>query len=175
MSYQIADDTETPRITPAVQWLIAINVAIFFLQLTVVRPSDVQQTLGSTRVQLALLFGALCALPTILALWWAPALVVFQDARMLTALRISLRAALANWRAALRYALTVFTLGAIVPMMLMTALAYVIPPPLNATLAALIVLPYLTFFLATLHISDYVSYRDVFHAGETLAPIAGAG
>ena len=31
-----------------------------------------------------------------------------------------------------------------------------------------------TFFVATLHISDYVSYRDVFHAGETLAPIAGA-
>ena len=46
MSYQITDDTETPRITPAVQWLIAINVAIYFLQLTVVRPEDVQQTLG---------------------------------------------------------------------------------------------------------------------------------
>ena len=46
MSYQIADDTETPRLTPAVQWLIAINVAIYFLQLTVVRPEDVQQTLG---------------------------------------------------------------------------------------------------------------------------------
>ena len=46
MSYQITDDTETPRITPAVQWLIAINVAISFLQLTVVRPEDVQQTLG---------------------------------------------------------------------------------------------------------------------------------
>ena len=28
------------------QWLIAINVAIYFLQLTVVRPEDVQQTLG---------------------------------------------------------------------------------------------------------------------------------
>src|SRR5690348_13557079 len=46
MSYLITDDTETPRITPAVQWLIAINVAIYFLQLTVVRPEDVQQTLG---------------------------------------------------------------------------------------------------------------------------------
>ena len=46
MSYQIADDTDTPRITPAVQWLIAINIAIYFLQLTVVRPEDVQQTLG---------------------------------------------------------------------------------------------------------------------------------
>ncbi|HET7844204.1 MAG TPA: BPSS1780 family membrane protein [Xanthomonadales bacterium] len=134
----------------------------------------VQQTLGSTRVQLALLFGALCAVPTILALWWAPALVVFQDARTLTALRTSLRAGLANWRAALRYGLAVFTLGAVVPMIVMTLLAYVIPPPLNATLAALIVLPYLTFFVATLHISDYVSYRDVFHTGETLAPLAGA-
>jgi len=47
-----------------------------------------------------------------------------------------------------------------------------VPPPLNATIAALIVLPYLAFFISTLHIADYVSYRDVFHAGETLAPIA---
>jgi hypothetical protein len=48
-----------------------------------------------------------------------------------------------------------------------------VPPPLNATIAALIVLPYLAFFVSTLHIADYVSYRDVFHAGETLAPIGG--
>jgi hypothetical protein len=27
-------------------------------------------------------------------------------------------------------------------------------------------------FAATLHVSDYVSYRDVFHSGETLAPTA---
>jgi hypothetical protein len=27
--------------------------------------------------------------------------------------------------------------------------------------------------VSTLHIADYVSYRDVFHAGETLAPIGG--
>jgi hypothetical protein len=132
----------------------------------------VQQTLASTRVQLAMLFGALCALPTILAVWWAPALVVFQDARMLTALAASLRAAVANWRAAARYAIGVFILGAVVPTLVTTALALIIPPPLNATLAALIVLPYLTFFVATLHIADYVSYRDVFHAGETLAPIS---
>lgn len=134
----------------------------------------VQETLASSRVQLAMLFGALCALPTILALWWAPALVVFQDAPMLAALGASLRAALANWRAAVRYALGIFTMGAVVPTLATTALALIVPPPLNATLAALIVLPYLTFFVATLHISDYVSYRDVFHAGETLAPIAGS-
>ena len=40
MAYALSDETEAPRLTPAVQWLIAINVAIFFLQLTLVRASD---------------------------------------------------------------------------------------------------------------------------------------
>jgi hypothetical protein len=126
----------------------------------------VQQTLGSSRVQLAMLFGALCATPTILALWWAPALVVFQDARFSAALRGSLRAALANWRAVGSYAIGVFTLGAVVPTLLTVLLAVLVPAPLDAPLTALVVLPYVAFFVATLHIADYVSYRDVFHADE---------
>ena len=40
--------------------------------------------------------------PTLLALWCAPALVVFQDAGRGTALATSLRAALANWRPIVR-------------------------------------------------------------------------
>ena len=40
MSYSVTAEHETPRMTPAVQWLIAINVAIYFLQLTIVRPED---------------------------------------------------------------------------------------------------------------------------------------
>ena len=125
-----------------------------------------QQTLGDPRVQLAMLFGALCAAPTILALWWAPALVVFQDARFSAALRGSLRAALANWRAVASYAIVVFALGAVVPALVTLLLAVLVPPPLNATLTAVVVLPYVAFFVATLHIADYVSYRDVFHADE---------
>jgi hypothetical protein len=127
----------------------------------------VQATLGMPRVQLAMLFGALCALPTLMALWWAPALVVFQDARLGAALRASFRAALANWRPAVRYAIGVFIMGAIVPTLMTATLALLVPAPLNATLAAVLVLPYIAFFVATLHVSDYVSYRDVFHAGET--------
>ena len=126
----------------------------------------VQQTLGTPRVQLAMLFGALCALPTLMALWWAPALVVFHDAGLVAALRTSFHAAACNWRPALRYALALFVLGAIVPSLITATLAIVVPAPLNATIAAIIVLPYVAFFVATLHISDYVSYRDVFHAGE---------
>lgn len=127
-------------------------------------------TLAEPRVQLGMLFGAICALPTILAMWWAPALVVFQDARLPTALAASLRAAIANWRPLLRYAMVVFLLGGVVPSLVTSVIALVVPSPFSATVAMALLLPYLALFVTTLHISDYVSYRDVFHAGETLAP-----
>jgi hypothetical protein len=128
-------------------------------------------TLAEPRVQLGMLFGALCALPTILALWWAPALVVFQDASVGTALRASLRACLANWSALLRYAIAVFFFTAVVPSFLILLIALVVPQSLYPFFATVILLPYTACFVATLQISDYVSYRDVFHANETLAPI----
>ncbi|TMG89542.1 MAG: hypothetical protein E6H76_06690 [Betaproteobacteria bacterium] len=59
-------------------------------------PSD--ELLQSGRLQLAMLFGTACALPTLLALWFAPALVVFHDAGVISALTTSLRASVANWR-----------------------------------------------------------------------------
>jgi membrane associated rhomboid family serine protease len=40
------DDTEAPRLTRAVQWIIALNVAIYFLQLTVVGPQHMLPALG---------------------------------------------------------------------------------------------------------------------------------
>jgi len=131
-----------------------------------------QETLADPRVQIGMLFGALCAIPTVLALWWAPALVVFQDAGVLTALGASLRAAASNWRAILRYALAVFFFGGIVPSFISILIALIVPVGLYPVAAAVLLLPYLCFFVATLHIADYVSYRDVFHAGETLAPLA---
>jgi len=129
------------------------------------------ETLGDSRVQLGMLFGALCALPTILALWWAPALVVFQDASVGTALRASLRACLANWTALLRYGIAVFFFTAVVPSLLILLIALVAPQSLYPFFATVILAPYTACFVATLQISDYVSYRDVFHANETLAPI----
>ena len=129
------------------------------------------ETLVQPRVQLGMMFGAACALPTILALWWAPALVVFQDAGALTALRMSLRACLANWRPLLQYAIVAFFFGAIVPSLLVLVVALVIPASLSPEVPALLLALYSWCYIAVLQISDYVSYRDVFHAGETLAPI----
>jgi membrane associated rhomboid family serine protease len=42
----LPDDTDAPRLTRAVQWLIAINVAIYFLQLTVVGSQNMELALG---------------------------------------------------------------------------------------------------------------------------------
>jgi len=53
---------------------------------------------ASPRVEAAMLFGIVCALPTLLAVWFAPALVVFQDCGARRALATSFRAAMANWR-----------------------------------------------------------------------------
>jgi hypothetical protein len=128
--------------------------------------------LADQQVQLAMLFAAACALPVMLALWFAPALVVFQDCSAWLALRTSLVAAVANWRPISVYGLLVFFYGGVVPGIVTTLITLVAPASLAFAIALLVLLPYLFLFVATLHISDYVSYRDIFHRDETHAPDA---
>lgn len=135
------------------------------------RPTEA--VLASGRVQAAILFGAACALPTVLATWFAPALVVFHDAGARTALLTSLRAALANWRAIAVYGLAVFAFGGVVPVIAL-GVAQLIGESAAGLLSLFVVMPYLFVFVATLHISDYVSYRDVFPADEALEAAAPA-
>ena len=122
-------------------------------------------------LQRGMLFSALLMTPVLMATWWAPALVVFQDAKPGTALAASLKASLANWKPLIVYALTVFLFGGVLPGLFLGAAIVILPPTLAAVLVPALLLPYLLFFTATLHISDFVSYRDVFHAGEVLAPL----
>jgi hypothetical protein len=126
-------------------------------------PSEEVQMSG--RLQLAFLFGALCALPTILALWFAPALVVFHDAGAVSALWTSLRAALANWRPAGVFGITVLFYGGVLPA-LGAGLARFVGDTGGTIIWVGIVLPYMLVFLATFQIADYVAYRDVFHADD---------
>ena len=125
--------------------------------------------LADGQVQYAMLFAAACALPVMLALWFAPALVVFQDCSAPVALRSSLSAALANWKPIAVYGLLVFFLGGMVPGIATAVIALLVPASLAFTIALVLLLPYLFLFIATLHVSDYVSYRDIFHAGEAQA------
>jgi hypothetical protein len=126
--------------------------------------------LADVQVQYAMLFAAACALPVMLALWFAPALVVFQDCSAPVALRSSLIAALANWKPIAVYGLLVFFFGGVVPGVATAVIALVVPASVAFTIALVLLLPYLFLFIATLHVSDYVSYRDIFHHDETPAP-----
>ena len=100
---------------------------------------------------------------------------MFQDAGPGAALAASFRAALANWKPLAAYAVGVFFYGGVVTTLIFEVVTLVVPQPLGQLLVIALLLPYWLFFAATLHVSDYVSYRDVFHAGETLAPLATAG
>jgi len=64
------------------------------------------------------------------------------------------------------YGLLVFFWGGIVPALATWLIALVVPKSLAFVVALLVLMPYIFLFIATLHISDYVSYRDIFHADE---------
>jgi hypothetical protein len=125
-----------------------------------------EESLSSGPVQLAMLFGVACAMPSLLALWFAPALVVFNDAGALRAMGTSIRAAIANWRPIAVYCLAVFVLGGVLPVFALS-IAHIFGDAVAGVVALFVVVPYLFAFVATLHISDYVSYRDLFHGDES--------
>ncbi len=134
---------------------------------------EVTNALSDGALEAGMLFSALLTIPVLVATWWAPALVVFQNAGAGTALAVSFRAALANWRPLSIYGIGVFFYGVALPTLGTGLIRLLLPEGLGAVFALAILMPYVIFFVATLHISDYVSYRDVFHAGETLAPLSG--
>jgi hypothetical protein len=136
------------------------------------KEEDVAAALADGSLQAGMLFSALLTIPVLIATWWAPALVVFQNAGAGTALAVSFRAAIANFRPLAVYVLGVFFYAAALPALLTGVLVLLLQEP-GLQIAKVLLIPYGIFLAATLHISDYVSYRDVFHAGETLAPLAG--
>jgi hypothetical protein len=129
-----------------------------------------EMALGDGRVQAAMVFAAVAAIPVVLALWFAPALVVFQDCGARRALATSLAAAVANWRPVVVYALLVFFWGAFLPGIVAAAIAALLPQSTAQGVAVIVLFPYVAMFVAILHISDYVSYRDIFHPDEAAAP-----
>ena len=128
--------------------------------------AELQKSLEDPQLQFGMLFAALLSLPVLVATWWAPALIVFQDAGPGAALLTSMRAAFANWRPLAIYGLGVIFYGVVLPGLVVSALTLILPPPIAQVIVVALLMPYLLFFAACLHISDYISYRDVFHADE---------
>ena len=62
-----------------------------------------------------------------------------------------------------------FFCGAVLPGIAVALIAYLIPPAAAPWVVALTVVPYIFLFVAAQTISDYVAYRDIFHAPDAEA------
>ena len=58
------------------------------------------------------------------------------------------------------------------PAIVVTLISVVVPAPASSLLVIALLLRYSLFIAATLQVSDSVSYREGFHANETLAPLS---
>lgn len=125
-------------------------------------------TLGDPGVSAFMLVTVLLTLPVTAALWFAPALVVFADAGFAAAIRHSFQAWLRNVPAMLVYGLTL--MGGLFMVALAVSPLLIVLGEGRATLVIMLVALPVT---AVLMISDYVSYRAVFHRFEQVKRTQG--
>lgn len=150
--------------------LIAASIAVFASGITLeqVMVAEGQPKLDEMTQLRFMGITILLTLPLTAALWFAPALIVFSDATFGQALVTSARACFSNWLAMSVYGLAIFLL-------LLAVVAIAAPVLFLLKSAALMLMMLIAVPLtAVLMISDYVSYRRVFHRDEQIAPTRGA-
>ena len=149
--------------------LIAASIALFASGVTLdqVMVADGKPKLDDETQLRFMLVTIMLTLPLTAALWFAPALIVFSDASFVQALTVSARACFRNWLAMSAYGLAIF--------LLLLALLVVAAPVLYLFRSAALVLVMILAvpLTAVLMISDYVSYRRVFHREERVEPAGG--
>jgi hypothetical protein len=123
------------------------------------------KTGGETEMQaqtlLAFLYAALAlTLPLVLAFWFAPLLVAWNDLGALKALFFSVVAVFRNWRAFGIYGGAALLATAVAPGVLRAAVAS--SPFLLATASVAVSIVLVFVVMPTLFASVYVSYREVF-------------
>lgn len=146
--------------------LIAASVAVFASGITMeqVMSADGQPKMDEMTQLRFMGITILLTLPLTAALWFAPALIVFSDASFGQALITSARACFSNWLAMSIYGLAIFLL-------ILAVVAIAAPILYLFKSAALLLMMVMAVPLtAVLMISDYVSYRRVFHRQERVEP-----
>ena len=118
-------------------------------------------------IQSAMVVAALCAVPTLLALWFAPALIVFQDQPTFRALALSLSAAASNLSAVAIYGMSIFLFWVVIPGIIISICAVLFGES-GALFGVALATPITLSVVAVIHIADYVVYRDLFHHGEVI-------
>jgi hypothetical protein len=141
-----------------------IGLAVSGISMEDIIAADGQPKLDEmTQLRFMLVTLAL-TLPVTAALWFAPALIVFADATFFQALATSCRACLSNWLAMCVYCVAIFVL--------LLVIAAGVSPLLfvSKNIALMIMMVVAVPLTAVLMISDYVSYRRVFHRDEKVSP-----
>ncbi|TAG46291.1 MAG: hypothetical protein EAZ30_13150 [Betaproteobacteria bacterium] len=156
-----------------VVFMLGVFAAIWFaaaingIELEQMLPQDGKTKLAEKDALAFMLTAIIFTLPVNAALWFAPALIVFSDASFTQALSTSLRAWLSNFLAVLTYGITIFVLILIV-LIPLSPILYAVGGSAQSLIAMLVALP----LTAVVMVSDYVSYRRVFHRNETLQPLS---
>ncbi len=146
--------------------IIAASIAMVAAGITVeqVMPVEGKLKLDEATQLRFMLITVVLTLPLSAALWFAPALIVFSDATFFQALAVSCRACLRNWLAMSAYGVSIF---------LLVLLAFAVAAPVlylfqsvALTFGMILAVPLTAVWM----ISDYVSYRRVFHSDEHVEP-----
>lgn len=117
--------------------------------------------LGDTRIQFAVLATLLLMVPVLMAFWFAPLLVAWDNLRPGKALFFSFFACWRNGRAFFGYGLGIILVSGLLPGLLLGIAASISGSVLSVAAAAL-TLPIMLVFVPTLFASFYVGYRDIF-------------
>lgn len=146
---------------------VLIASAISGVDIDALRANDEKVTIPREALTQFMLITAVCMLPVNAALWFAPALVVFADAGFGKAIVLSFQAWTRNIVAVVVYALS--TLGyMLLASMAIAPLLLILPAAAQLLIVMLAIVPLMAIYM----ISDYVSYRRVFHRSERLQPAA---
>jgi hypothetical protein len=148
--------------------LIAASIALSAAGITVeqIMPAEGQAKLPEEQQLRFMMITVALTLPVTAALWFAPALIVFADATFGQALLLSCKACLRNLLAMCAY-------GIAIVLLVFVVLAVASPVLYLFRGAALVLVMFVAVPLtAVLMISDYVSYRRVFHRDEQVQRVA---
>lgn len=150
--------------------LIAASIALAFsgISMDQLMAAEGQPKLTEEEQLRFMFITAMLTVPLTAALWFAPALIVFSDASFAQALSVSCRACLRNWLAMSAY-------GIAIVLLLLAVVALAAPVLYFFRSAALMMMMVIAVPLtAVLMISDYVSYRRVFHHNEKIERVTPA-
>ena len=147
--------------------------ALFRIMLVGVKLND--EALQAPGLQAAGLLALMLYTPVMLAFWFAPALCFWHRMGAGKALFFSFFAGLRNTKAFFVYGLGWMLFAGVIPLLAGALLSLVLPPGAQgASLAALIIAPYMIAVVCAMILSFYSSFIDVFGAPPAPAPAAGA-